>query len=781
MTEEDYNIIYADRNWADAPMVHRITSGAPGRFQPESSQAAIERFERMLQDNNSILSRSATWGTRRRSFPNVMDVEGVTSGNFLKKLSISRGEGKKNNKPGGLLREIRSFVQTSTSSLRKRSRSRSRSAQDEALFHRENEPRQSDERRESSPHLSPTSRTSSWSKQPAPSINTALASMAQPLASVGATHARSGSISGGSSIISPKGGVFSTLNVKNVLRRPRSKSELPKSTATRPSVDEPQSTLAGLWKNAGGPPVAPISKPNATGADEDEDDDDEDVLEDAEMKKNPNLIDDITHDFTGFQQHVLLLNPGLATQSNYLVDRIAQHQVIRYKQLLNAKVNHLRLGANCPCGSLCLALGGSANLLDQKGDTRGMDPLSTRFEIDDDGTPTEGRVTAESFPQDIPLPPTEYLPAEFECQLCYQRKKFQKPSDWTKHVHEDVQPFTCTWDRCKDSKMFKRKADWVRHENEGHRHLEWWTCDVDDCRHTCYRKDNFLQHLVREHKFVEPKVKTKAAMKRAGGVEPTWQKVEQCHIETPRRPQDEPCKFCGRLFPTWKKLTVHLAKHMEQISLPVLRLVAMRAKELAADTIISPVQDPPPRQNFPPSEDQSGMLGGQYTGQQGQQLHPMDAHVRYQTDMGQYGYHVQQGGPTGMQPPFYGPQYNGMVQTMQHGAAMSHAYNANKSGMSGNGHYVQNMQTVPNGSYMGVTEGGLEPFPQLDGLGLQGVPGGLGGQMVYDQGMLGPATSANGSPFSGHETLSTYSHSPHMGQLNTDNETWDEQRMRGYS
>lgn len=783
MTQEDYDIIYSDRNWGDAPMAHPIVSGTPGRFQPETSQAAIERFERMLQDNSSILSRSATWGTRRRSFPPLTDVEGVTSGNFLKKLSISRGDGKKNSKAGGLLHEIRGMMRNSSSSLRKRSRSRSKSVQEEVPKQHDETPRHSEDRRESSPHLSPTSRTSSWGKQGTPSINTALASIAQPLASIGATHARSGSISGGSSLISPKGGAFSTLSVKNVLRRPRSKSELPKSTAGMAASDAAPSALAGLWKSSGGPPVAQLSKGSDPQADDDEDDDDDDMLEDAEMKKNPNLIDDVSHDFAGFQRHVLLLNPGLATQSSYLVDRIAQQQVIRYKHLLNSKVKHLGLGANCPCGSLCLALGGSANVLDQRGDARGMDPLSTRFDVDGDATPTEGHVTSESFPQDIPAPPTEYLPAEFECQLCYQRKKFQKPSDWTKHVHEDVQPFTCTWDRCKDPKMFKRKADWVRHENEGHRHLEWWTCDVDDCRHTCYRKDNFLQHLVREHKFIEPKVKTKAAMKRAGGVEPTWQKVEQCHIETPKRPQDEPCKFCGRLFPTWKKLTVHLAKHMEQISLPVLRLVAMKAKELAADTIISPVQDPPPRQNFPLPNDPVALAGGMYSGQQGQQqLHPQNAQMSYH-NLGQYMYPMQNGGQPGLQQQFYDQQYGGMAPTVQQHSPMNQAYNENK-GMAGSGPYMQDMQNMQNrSSYTAMNEGGLEPFPQLDGLGLQGVPGGgLGaGQMVYDPGMLGPSTSVNGSPFSGHETLSTYSHSPHMNAVNQDDRLWDEQRMRGFS
>ena len=59
--------------------------------------------------------------------------------------------------------------------------------------------------------------------------------------------------------------------------------------------------------------------------------------------------------------------------------------------------------------------------------------------------------------------------------------------------------------------------------------------------------------------------------------------MEKCHKETQDRAQEEPCRFCGKTFPTWKKLTVHLAKHMEQISLPILRLVAR--KELEAEVM----------------------------------------------------------------------------------------------------------------------------------------------------------------------------------------------------
>jgi len=63
--------------------------------------------------------------------------------------------------------------------------------------------------------------------------------------------------------------------------------------------------------------------------------------------------------------------------------------------------------------------------------------------------------------------------------------------------------FTCIFEKCEEPKSFKRKAYWVLHENERHRHLEWWICSVDGCRDVCYRKGDFLQHLVREHKLPE--------------------------------------------------------------------------------------------------------------------------------------------------------------------------------------------------------------------------------------------------------------------------------------
>lgn len=321
------------------------------------------------------------------------------------------------------------------------------------------------------------------------------------------------------------------------------------------------------------------------------DDEDYEMLEHGTMEITPNSIDDFEPDSDGFRQHLRSFFPNI---NAYLADRIARQQVIRYSNLWTAKVTHMRLGANCYCGPLCIALGGAAYALDRNENLNETDVSLAQGDAMEEAA-TDGVLHSGSLPNGIPMPPTASLPAELECQLCYIRQRIMHKSDWIKHVHHDVQPFTCTWDHCRHPGAFNCKADWVRHENEVHRHLEWWTCDTRLCRHTSYQKDNFLQHLVREHKYTDPRWKTKTVMKRSANVESTWQKVEQCHHETPERPKDEPCKFCGRTFPSWEMLTGHMANHLEQIALPVIRLVNKKAKDLAAGIIINPVQETHPR------------------------------------------------------------------------------------------------------------------------------------------------------------------------------------------
>jgi hypothetical protein len=782
ITAQDIAIMRQNRNFADAPLLERIYhTDAAHAHQPATSQAAMEKFERMCRDTESVISRAATWGTRRRSFPPLLDpdYEETLSGNFLKKLSMSKGESTR--RPSLFSRAVQGLKRQSSSSKRHRP---SIPEDDSELVESPGE------RRESRDSLAPPARTlsgglsSPGKKTSVPSINTAFVSMSASVAAVGSTaHVRSGSISATPTVTSPKSPSALTLGVKNILRRPRSGSE-----------------LTNMWKKSGGPPVARLVKTtsapaaqdavaaNAVAAEPDEDEDeDEELYGDAEEKSEAvKYVDAMEPTVSGFKDHILKLNPMLRTENCWLVDRIAHQQSARYKNLLGARIKHLNSVASrqCACGALCVAQGGCAIPLDAKG----REPLSAsgfHDGSDDDLTPLEGAIGQESFPQDIPMPPTRLLPAEFECQLCFQAKRFHKPSDWTKHVHEDVQPFTCTWDRCREPKTFKRKADWVRHENEGHRHLEWWTCNVEDCTHTCYRRDNFLQHLVREHKFPEPKLKTKAAIKRAGGDDPTWQKVESCHIETSQTSHGEPCRFCGKTFPTWKKLTVHLAKHMEQISLPVLRLVARKPVE--ADTIISPIQDPPPR-NFPTTptfHQQHVNIKMEHVPLHHHNPHtamryPLQHPLAFQ-ESPQHGFypavstHVPQSSHLSQPPHFQQSQafYNGHVQPYnnighalgaQANLQVDHDYSTAAGGYPSlpvsTGAY---MDTVGGPPYMSVGPD-TEPFPAFvvaNPLGLQGLQDPIHAPYsdVMDQSSAGDVYTPLGS----HRS-SPYLHSPGQGQ-----------------
>lgn len=565
------------------------------QMQPVTSNQAIVLYEQRSKEFET-LSRVATWGTRRLSesdlagifhrfsFKEEKDPEkmkGERRGSFLDKLLPRRG------------------------SLLKRKESDSSKAQPSSRP----PPTAEHTSRKESLGVPTLQRIPSLGKRPkSPKINTisAVAAMGNQIAAVGA----SGPLSATNSPTNP------WTATKNIIRRTRSRSELYGSP--------PTNKLTDLWTKSGGPPMPTLASPanmeqlnmpQQTTPPLDDDEDDEDVAEEKRVTIDFSLrADPIIPKLEGFKANVQQLNPRLP---RYMVDRVAQEQLRRYKKLMDFKVKHVQAVHMRKCSSEehCTELGGEPTYLPSKAAGREPEHSHTGFSIvnpapsdEDVSALAEGIVTPAQFPQGVPMPPVNRLPAEFECSLCFKVKKFHKPSDWSKHVHEDVQPFTCTFQTCADPKSFKRKADWVRHENERHRQLEWWQCNKDDCSHKCYRKDNFVQHLVREHKLPEPKTKTAKASKVRGPstqkrkvhgddgnddssndeIDQVWKLVEECRHETPKNPRDEPCTFCGNVCTSWKKLTVHLAKHMEQISMPVLTVV--KESTVTPETVISPIE-----------------------------------------------------------------------------------------------------------------------------------------------------------------------------------------------
>ena len=389
----------------------------------------------------------------------------------------------------------------------------------------------------------------------------------------------------------------------------------------RKSFTESGSTphIVGLMRREGGPPVSTalvsplhdhsslddfVTDPTVGDEEDEEDDDDDEVDSENNLGRSAKEFRgdlsiqtiDITPDFDGFKQHALSMYPDMEP---FLAVRVAQEQIRRFKDLKGHKIRHAQdvHKKQCASGKHCPALGGRPSYLPARGNNKGEKNQIFRMEgyrgIDEPG------VTPTRFQHGVPEPPVEQLPATFECSLCYkERREMNKPSDWTKHVHEDLQPFTCTFRTCAtEKKSFKRKADWVRHENECHRHLDEWRCSFPECQHVCYRSDNFSQHLIREHKVQDFKNKTRGSITSKIKAQPIPQFGQEeeiaklhrtCRSASTAKPESEPCVFCKAVSPSWKKHQVHLSKHMEAIALPILGLIAR--EEVTPDTIVSPIK-----------------------------------------------------------------------------------------------------------------------------------------------------------------------------------------------
>lgn len=548
--------------WQDPPRDQKPRAEA---MQPLSSTAAMVAFEKRVKDletasltatidNNSIINFGASF--ERLRLVDHPKSKSRRSSSLLKRPFFQASSKLKRHASDVSITSLKTATQQATPDVPQRKESNS-------YRHR----------------LSLSSRHTR-----SPSLTNALLSMSGQMAAIGGSHSvRAVSPNPETEMDSPP--------PKN---RSRSRSEIPRPVSPG---------LMDLMTTHGGPPVAGIYRSSKSqvevepaaasvmprahvGAEHDDD------MEMADEKGLVMEFQPMSHlpvpTFEGFQAQVKHLSPRL---DPILIHRFAHAQLRRYENLVELQQKHALAVASQTCknGSLCFALGGEASLLQQYKTPADPEVGQSQFHIQDFNhgrdqasyALAEGAMTAAQFPPGVPLPPVSHLPAKFECPLCFEVKTFQKPSDWSKHVHEDVQPFTCSFPQCNEPKSFKRKADWVRHESERHRQLEWWTCSFPECSHTCFRKDNFVQHLVREHKLPEPKLKKANGSATADGlsgeqreqeVNRLWSIVDDCRHETEHSPAQEPCRFCGSICGSWKTLAIHLGKHMEQLAMPVAEL-----------------------------------------------------------------------------------------------------------------------------------------------------------------------------------------------------------------
>lgn len=284
----------------------------------------------------------------------------------------------------------------------------------------------------------------------------------------------------------------------------------------------------------------------------------------------------------GFEKQIRQSYPQM---DSYLIRRLASYQVRRHSNLLHFQRDHSSavMAHSCPSNDYCSSLRDVSSSHQHPNAPAGSSQKMDASQNSEDISVTAGtdNTPLAEFPPGVPLPPVSLFPSKFECPICFQVKNFQKQNSWMRHVFDDLAPYTCTFPDCSQQKLFKRKADWVRHETERHRRLEWWACSFPDCNHECYRKDSFVQHLVREHKMPEPRRRavdstsssaSHLETQREININALWETVEQCHHQVGAG-FHESCRFCGKVFDVPKKLAIHVGKHLESLAMPIFSLV----------------------------------------------------------------------------------------------------------------------------------------------------------------------------------------------------------------
>ena len=87
ISERDLEFMGSYRVWGDPPALHDISEPDDRIHQPSTSQAAIEKFQGMCDDNDPAVSIAALCGTRRCSLASSVDSHDIERGAFLSKMT----------------------------------------------------------------------------------------------------------------------------------------------------------------------------------------------------------------------------------------------------------------------------------------------------------------------------------------------------------------------------------------------------------------------------------------------------------------------------------------------------------------------------------------------------------------------------------------------------------------------------------------------------------------------------------------------------------------------
>ncbi|RHZ70165.1 hypothetical protein CDV55_103264 [Aspergillus turcosus] len=262
--------------------------------------------------------------------------------------------------------------------------------------------------------------------------------------------------------------------------------------------------------------------------------------------------------FDMFREEIIRLNPRIQP---FLADRFADAQVRRYRRLAERRVIHTYQASHRAC-AYCTA----------------QEDRAIGIEFATESQPSLPTVTVIPgiFPSWAPLPPVKGFPGYLECPICFDTGVFSHVSAWVNHICEDVAPYMCLFPECKSSGSFKTRKDLTRHEKQVHGRPVLWHCPLPACTYTTSQENAMIGHLQWTHHIPggpSANIFTRQLKPETSADVEFHRVLELCQLECVGTALDEPCRFCGNIYSTRQALQLHLAEHMEQIAMPVLKLL----------------------------------------------------------------------------------------------------------------------------------------------------------------------------------------------------------------
>lgn len=268
-----------------------------------------------------------------------------------------------------------------------------------------------------------------------------------------------------------------------------------------------------------------------------------------------------------------------------LLHRIARMQAERYKKLLYLKARHIwRLNKhkNCEAGSLCPNLSENIEILISK--INEHDQITTLIKN------YVGLMTLSEevvTPQNVPSWQVESFHLYLECSLCFEVMCSDDSSEWIDHIYGNICDLVCSFADCDQIHSFVSMIDWAFHEYIKHRESLKWTCNHSQCVYSTFRKANFVQHLVKQHRLIESNCRERVSRFHASndgervflgsddesqGLDEICGITEECYSDQCYT-APEPCKFCYELCIGRSDYAAHYTSHIREIGLSFLKIL----------------------------------------------------------------------------------------------------------------------------------------------------------------------------------------------------------------